>query len=90
MTTINAKVPDYLAKLAAEVAEREKVSVDHIVALALSAQVEAWRIHDDMETRARRANPRHLETLLERVPDVPPLPGDELPEGYQRGNRKAG
>ena len=64
--------------------------MDHIVALALSAQVEAWRIHDDMETRARRANPRHLETLLERVPDVPPLPGDELPEGYQRGNRKAG
>lgn len=84
MTTIEAKVPDYLARLAAEVAEREKVSVDQIVALALSAQVEAWRIRDDMETRARRANPADFDALLAKVPDVPPLPGDELPEGYQR------
>lgn len=84
MTTIEAKVPDYLAKLAAEVAEREKVSVDQIVALALSAQVEAWRIRDDMETRARRAKLADFDTLLDKVPDVPPMPGDELPEGYQR------
>ena len=48
MTTIEAKVPDYSARLTAEVAEREKVSVDQIVALALSAQVESWRIRDDM------------------------------------------
>lgn len=84
MTTIEAKVPDYLAKLAAEVAEREKMSVDQIVALALSAQVEVWRIRDDMETRARRANPADCDALLDKVPDVPPMPGDELPEGYQR------
>ncbi len=78
MTTIEAKVPDYLAKLAAEVAEREKVSLDQIVALALSAQVEAWRIRDDIDTRARRATPADFEALLDKVPDVPPLPGDEL------------
>ena len=83
MTTIQAKVPDYLAKLAAEVAEREKVSFDQIVALALSAQVEAWRVRDDMETRARRANPADLKSLLDKVPDVPPHPGDELPKGYK-------
>jgi hypothetical protein len=78
MTTIEAKVPDYLARLTAEVAEREKVSVDQIVALALSSQVEAWRIRDSMETRARRANPADFESLLDKVPDVPPVPGDEL------------
>ncbi len=37
MTKIVANVPDYLAKQAFAVAEREKVSVDQIVALALSA-----------------------------------------------------
>ena len=78
MTTIEAKVPDYLARLANEVAERENVSVDQIVALALSSQVEAWRIRDDMETRARRANPADFNALLAKVPDVPPIPGDEL------------
>jgi hypothetical protein len=78
MTTIEAKVPDYLARLANEVAERENVSVDQIVALALSSQVEAWRIRDDTETRARRANPADFEALLDKVPDAPPIPGDEL------------
>jgi hypothetical protein len=78
MKTIEAKVPDYLARLTSEVAEREKVSVDQIVALALSAQVEAWRIRDDMETRALRANPVDFDALLDKVPDVPPIPGDEL------------
>jgi hypothetical protein len=78
VTTINAKVPDYLARLAAEVAEREKVSVDQIVALALSSQVEAWRIRDDMETHAHRANPADFDALLDKVPDAPPIPGDEL------------
>jgi len=84
MKTIQAKVPDYLARLTSEVAAREKVSVDQIVALALSAQVEAWRIPDDMETRARRANRGDFNALLDQVPDVPPIPGDELPEGYER------
>jgi len=78
MKTIEAKVPDYLARLTSEVAEREKVSVDQIVALALSAQVEAWRIRDDMETGALRANPADFNALLDKVPDVPPIPGDEL------------
>ncbi len=84
MTTIEAKVPDYLAKLATEVAQREKTSLDQIVALALSAQIEAWKIRDDMATRARRANPADFDALLAKVPDVPPSPGDELPQGYIR------
>jgi hypothetical protein len=83
MTTIEAKVPDYLAKLAAEVVEREKVSVNQIIALVLSAQVEAWRIRDNMEARDRRAKPKDFASLLDKVPDVPPMPGDELPEGYK-------
>jgi hypothetical protein len=83
MTTIQAKVPDYLARLAAEIAEREKTTVDHIISLALSAQIEAWKVRDDMETRARRANSSDWQELLSKVPDVPPMPGDELPEGYE-------
>jgi hypothetical protein len=84
MTTIEAQVPDYLAKLAAEVAEREKTSLGNIIALALSAQVEAWKIRDDVETRARRAKADDFDALLAKVPDVPPMPGDELPENYRR------
>jgi hypothetical protein len=77
MTTIHAKVPDYLAKLAAEAAEKEKTTLDQIVALALSAQLSAWKVRDDLETRARRGRPEDLRDILAQVPDAPPLPGDE-------------
>lgn len=60
MTTIQAQVPDYLARLAAEVAAREKATVDQIIALALSAQIEAWKVRDDVATRARRGQSRGL------------------------------
>ena len=77
MITIQANVPDYLAKLAAEAAAKEQTSLDQIVALALSAQLGAWQVRDRVEDRARRGHPEVLRDILARVPDVPPLPGDE-------------
>ncbi|MEK7677848.1 MAG: hypothetical protein AAB676_18620 [Verrucomicrobiota bacterium] len=77
MTTIEAKVPDYLAALAAEAAAKEKTTLDQIIALALSAQLSAWKVRDDMETRAQRGRPEDLRDILAQVPDVPPVPGDE-------------
>jgi hypothetical protein len=77
MTTIKANVPDYLAKLAAEAAEKEDISMDQVVSLALASQVAAWRVRDDIDTRARRANLADFDHILARVPGAPPLPGDE-------------
>ena len=77
MTTIQANVPDYLAALAAEAAAKERTTLDQIIALALSAQLSAWKVRDDMETRAKRGRPEDLRDILAQVPDVPPMPGDE-------------
>jgi hypothetical protein len=82
MTIIEAHVPDYLARLAREAAEKENVSVDQIVALALASQVSAWRVRDDMTSRAARGNPADFDRIMARVPNIPPMPGDELPPGY--------
>ena len=82
MTTIEAQVPDYLARLAREAAEKENVTVDQIVALALASQVSAWRVRDDMATRAARGKLVDFDLIMSKVPDVPPQPGDELPAGY--------
>jgi hypothetical protein len=78
MTTIQANVPDYLAKLAADAAAKEKTSLDQIVSAALSSQLSAWKVRDDMETRARRGRPEALREILDKVPNRPPEPGDEL------------
>ena len=78
MTTIKANVPDHLAKLAAEAASKENLSLDQVVSAALASQVSAWKLRDDMATRARRGELAELDRILSRVPDVPPQPGDEL------------
>ena len=78
MTTIEAKVPDYLAALAQEAAAKEKTTLDQIVAVALSAQLSAWKVREDIEARAKRGRPEDLRDILAQVPDAPPLPGDEL------------
>ena len=85
MTKIEANVPDYLARQALAAAEREQVPIDQIVALAFSAQIAAWQGSDDLETRARRANLEAFDHVMTKVPNVPPIPGDELPPGYRRG-----
>jgi hypothetical protein len=79
MTKIEANVPDYLARQARAPAERGQVPIVQIVALALSAQLAAWKGSDDMETRAKRANLAAFDRIMAKVPDVPPMPGDELP-----------
>ena len=81
MTKIEANVPDYLARQALAAAEREQVPMDQIIALALSAQLAAWKGSDDMETRAKRANLAAFDRIMAKVPNVPPMPGDELPPG---------
>jgi hypothetical protein len=81
MTKIEATVPDYLARQAHAAAEREHVPMDQIVALALSAQLAAWRGSDEMETRAKRANLAEFDRIMSKVPNVPPMPGDELSPG---------
>jgi hypothetical protein len=76
MTTIQAQVPEPLAKQVQELAEQEKVSVDQLVSIALAYQVSAWRRRDTIAERSKRGNWKKLDRVMAKVRDVPPLPGD--------------
>ena len=54
MSTLNAEIPDSLYKQIAELAVRENISIDQLVAIALSAQVSAWMTKDYLEEKAKR------------------------------------
>ena len=77
MTTIQAQVPDPLAKQVEELAQQEKVSVDQLVSIALAYQVSAWRKRDTLLDRAKRGNWEKFDRVMAKVRVVPPLPGDE-------------
>ena len=74
--TIQANIPDFLIRQAADVAKREGISVDSVIAMALSSQVTAWQVRDTVEQRAQRGRLSDLDEILAAVPDVPPVVGD--------------
>lgn len=78
MINLNAQVPDALYKQVVALAEREKMSIDQLVALALSAQVAAWMTKDYLEEKAKRGSWEKLQQVLTKVPDVEPEDYDKL------------
>ena len=77
MTTLTAQIPDSLARQVEELASREHVQIDHLVAIALASQVAGWETRNSIEQRARRGEVETLRQVLDRVPERPPLAGDE-------------
>jgi hypothetical protein len=78
MKTLQAQVPDLLLQEVKEIAAHQGATVDHLVSLALAAQVSAWRTRESIASRAARVDWKHVDDILARVPDAPPLPGDEI------------
>ena len=78
MSTLEARIPDLLLQQVQEMAAKQKVSVDQIVSSALAAQVSAHATRESVGSRARRVCWPKVDEILNRVPDVPPLPGDEV------------
>jgi hypothetical protein len=79
MSTLEVRIPDLLLKQVNEVAAKEKISVDQIVAIALAAQVSASQARESISSRAKRVDWQKVDDILARVPASPALPGDEVP-----------
>ena len=75
--TLQVNIPDSLLRQTKELAQRQQVTVDQIVAAALSAQLSAAATRPSIAERARRVDWQKVDEILARVPDDPPVPGDE-------------
>jgi len=82
MKTVPAQIPEPVLKQAQELAERENVPLEQIISLAVTQSVGVWSNESYVALRAKRGSREKFLEALQEVPDVPPLPGDELPEGY--------
>lgn len=78
MITLEAKVPDALYEQVKALAEQEQLSIDQLVAIALSAQVSAWATKDYLVERARQGSWDDVLKILTKVPDVEPEEYDKL------------
>ncbi len=83
MTTIQAKIPKSVLKQAEELAQREKITVEQLISLAVTQAVGVWSNESYLATRAKRGSRDKFLDALKEVPDTEPPEYDRLPEGYQ-------
>jgi len=79
MSNLTLRLPDSLHRKLREIAERDDVSINQFIATAVAEKAAAFLTVEYLEERGRRVDPNLIDRLLARVPDVEPLPGDELP-----------
>lgn len=78
MSTLSLRLPDYLHKQVRELAEREGVSVNQLITLAIAEKMSALITVEYLETRAERGSIESFRRIMSKVPTVPPIEGDEM------------
>jgi predicted HicB family RNase H-like nuclease len=56
MTNLNVQIPESLYKQMEALATKENISIEQLLAVALSAQVSAWMTKDYLEEKAQRGS----------------------------------
>jgi hypothetical protein len=73
-----------LMEAARNLADAEGVALNQLINVAVAQMIAAHSASNYIAMRAKRANvPRVLEILARAGAGNPPMPGDELPEGWK-------
>ncbi|KZL50453.1 hypothetical protein A2T98_07575 [Nodularia spumigena CENA596] len=78
MSNLNVQIPESLYKQIETLAAKENISLEQLVAIALSAQVSSWMTKDYIEEKAKRGSWDKFQQILAKVPDVEPEDYDKL------------
>ncbi len=77
MSSLSLRLPDSIHRHIKEIAKREGVSINQFISSAVTEKVSAIMTEDVLEARAKKARKGSLKRILNKVPDRPPVPGDE-------------
>lgn len=76
------EIPESLLKRAEELAQQDGVSLDIWVTSALAQKIGVVETAEQFFKRRAAGSEKGLQHYLDMVPNSPPDPGDELPEGW--------
>lgn len=77
MSTISLRLPDSLHRQARELAEKEGISINQLIAASLAEKMDALMTGEYLEARAQRGSKMAFRRVLKKARDRPPLPRDE-------------
>lgn len=87
MSTLSLRLPDSLHVKVKELAERDAISMNQFIAMAVAEKMAALLTLDYLTERAQRGNRAAFARALAKVPSRAPLPGDEWPEAVEPNRR---
>jgi len=78
MSTISLRLPESLHESARALAEKENISINQLITLALAEKVSALMTEEYLGERAKRGSKEKFQAVLAKVPDVEPEEHDRL------------
>ena len=78
MSTLSLRLPESLHKSARELAEKENISINQLITLALAEKVAALGAEEYLGARAKRASKAKFVKAMSKVPNVKPPDYDRL------------
>lgn len=84
MTAFQLRLPEHIMEQAKVAASEEQTSVNQLLLSYIAEGLGHRRGLRMMKERALRADPQAVLAILDRVPDVSPEKGDELPSPRRR------
>jgi predicted transcriptional regulator len=78
MSPISLRLPDSLHRKVRELAEREHVSINHLITLALAEKISALTTAEYIAERAARGERSRFERAMEKVAAIEPEARDRL------------
>jgi len=78
MSTLSLRLPESLHQYAREMAEKENISINQLITLALAEKLSALGAEDYLEMRARRASKAKFLKAMSKVAKVEPPDYDRL------------
>jgi predicted transcriptional regulator len=79
MSTISLRLPDSLHKQVRKLAEKENVSINQLITLALAEKLSALMTEEYLEERAKRGSRNKFKRAMAKVPKVEAEAYDRLP-----------
>jgi len=80
MSTISLRLPESLHATARNLAEREEISLNQFITLALAEKISALMTEEYLQQRAARGNRKKFRQALNKVADVEAEEQDRLEE----------
>jgi hypothetical protein len=78
MKNITTNIPDTLLRQAQTIAEREELSLDQFIALALASQVSVWDTRASFADRAKHGDWQNAHEVLAKAPNNEPEAHDQF------------